>query len=1154
MAFHAVAFTAGSYTATWPTTSPGDDVYAWISVDDDPGETFTPPTGWTQVGTTQTSTFDGQVFAFFHYMGNSGGGAPASPPTTDTWSSTPEGASGNCCVCIASWSGRAIGSLTFNTISNTNTGSAFPVSAGLTGGTAAAGDDIAVFCALDGNFNGNTFTDSTTGSPGTFSNHGVGGTLTNAPSGLSTIDNVSAGATGTLTSVFASTQSNQAAWTGWVISIAAASSGNLAGTASCSFGASATPSLNGKAAVVFGAVVSLPSSGTASAVFGAHHYPPGTVLVGEFDPQIYAKTQFDPAMVAGGWFDYDAINLSPTAGAIAGVAACVFGASGTPSVQAKASTVFAASGNPMQPLVGTAPATFGASATVSGTAVPGIYYIGTSTVPYNADPPITGPDGSVPNYYNGTSWALMPFDYGNPSSSGSFLTSACYDQTHQRLYGFGNTDGRQYSCYFDLVGQTWVKIADLPGTMSLLATGGAEGYASCIGTKCWIFGGLDGSANSYDTIYSYDTTQTLGSDVYVLQTATLPNPAGDVVGCDDGVRYIYVGGGTNNEGTITAQNQWGVFDTTTATYSALSTTGFTPVAGSACLMLDADTILVVGGTITGQAELTGNTLVQQYKISTNTWSSKNAFPVSACFGRMTNYNGAILCAPGWNSSGFSFSSANQSNEVYVYNRGADSWSVHSTLTTTMAGSGLFAVPATGFGNLASVASCTFGASCTPSLSATAAAVFGAIGARAGLLIGTGASAFAASATPSLAVQALCTFGAAGALSELVAGVAPTTFAANATPSLGVVPAVCTFAGAGALSELVTGTAACAFAATGSSTSSGAAACTFAATGALEELVAGVSACSFGASATPALRGTASCLLGATGSAFEGVAGNAPCVFGATATATVAGAAQCVFAGTGNIVGGFGATAVTTFAGTGTASILGSAACVFGATAGLSELVAGVSTCAFAANASPTVAGTAPCLFATTGALEELVIGTASCVFGATSTPDVIGLAPVAFGAVATFQNSIAGSSVCAFALAGYPTLTGSSVCAFNASGAIAASLGGVGVSSFVAIGSTMGPSIAGVASCVFSANGFPNIAGSEGCAFGLVGFTEFTGTASCVFGATGTAISTSTNLPYPFHPPTTRGVPSTQYGTTPPAATVITTLPDPTSSTPRTSR
>lgn len=199
--------------ATMPTTGVGDAVLAMVTQDVQ-GQTFTPPAGWVLVSQNDSSGPDGQSRALFE-MTN---GAPASPPGSYTWTS---GTTGNAQIIIASWSGRTR-ARTFTTNTTNTASNATPISASFTGGTAVAADDLVVFMAMD-SVGADTwsFGTPTWGGAGSFTLRINSPGNTNTGCGLATLDNVAAGATGSIADTITRTAgSNVAGYGGYVIALA----------------------------------------------------------------------------------------------------------------------------------------------------------------------------------------------------------------------------------------------------------------------------------------------------------------------------------------------------------------------------------------------------------------------------------------------------------------------------------------------------------------------------------------------------------------------------------------------------------------------------------------------------------------------------------------------------------------------------------------------------------------------------------------------------------------------------------------------------------------------------------------------------------------------------------------------------------------------
>lgn len=193
-------------------TVDGDWLLAWLVSDVDSGVS-TVPSGWTEIVNASQATPDGQNARLYVKVASS---EPASwnwtLPNSRDW-----------VMIVGAWSGRNTGG-SLTTVSTINTSSnATPISVALTGLTAASGDDLAWFAQLDQQSNTDVW--SFTASPASFTerqdlNSGwVMGTL-------HTRDNVSAGATGTLTGTATrSSGTANAGWSGVVVALPVSSGG-----------------------------------------------------------------------------------------------------------------------------------------------------------------------------------------------------------------------------------------------------------------------------------------------------------------------------------------------------------------------------------------------------------------------------------------------------------------------------------------------------------------------------------------------------------------------------------------------------------------------------------------------------------------------------------------------------------------------------------------------------------------------------------------------------------------------------------------------------------------------------------------------------------------------------------------------------------------
>jgi hypothetical protein len=232
MAFRSAASTTGANAASPGACNlpagiqVGDYLLAFWSIDTaDAAASATVPTGWTKIsGPTNISGPDTQTYLIYERI------ADGNESTQRTWS----GFGGNNFACIiAAWRERNISTpKTFITNSTPNTSAnASPVSVALTGGTAAAGDDLAWFAALD-NVSGASGW-SLTSAPSGFTAYGVA-QFQWGTAALAYRDDATAGATGTLTGTLTEA-GDHAGWSGIVVAIAAASGSGTAGAGTPSY-------------------------------------------------------------------------------------------------------------------------------------------------------------------------------------------------------------------------------------------------------------------------------------------------------------------------------------------------------------------------------------------------------------------------------------------------------------------------------------------------------------------------------------------------------------------------------------------------------------------------------------------------------------------------------------------------------------------------------------------------------------------------------------------------------------------------------------------------------------------------------------------------------------------------------------------------------
>jgi len=203
-------------TGSAPTgTAANDYLAAFVVLDGITTDTVTPPTGWTSRGSFgfASGVPDGSHVEIFDKIAT---GSDSYAFTTNV--------NNACVMLIGAWSGRnTTNPRTFLTVATPNTtGNATPVSIALTSGTAAAGDDIAVFSMLDITVGTDTWGFT---APGSYTEQNDAQT-TFATASLDTRDAVTAGAVGTLTVTGTrSAGTGVAGWGGVVIAIAAGAAG-----------------------------------------------------------------------------------------------------------------------------------------------------------------------------------------------------------------------------------------------------------------------------------------------------------------------------------------------------------------------------------------------------------------------------------------------------------------------------------------------------------------------------------------------------------------------------------------------------------------------------------------------------------------------------------------------------------------------------------------------------------------------------------------------------------------------------------------------------------------------------------------------------------------------------------------------------------------
>lgn len=200
---------------SFPVTMPagivvGDTLLVFLN-SDGASQALTPPGAgyWTSLGSQSLSGPDGETFLIYGRIVDGTEGA------TQTWTILGKAITGF----AAAWSGRSGALITSsNVIATANTTSnATPVSASMTGVTAAASDDVAAFIGLDVTAAGPTWTFSTISG---YSNQATANSGDASISNIQTRDNVSAGATGSLATTLTRTAgTGNTGYGGFVVNI-----------------------------------------------------------------------------------------------------------------------------------------------------------------------------------------------------------------------------------------------------------------------------------------------------------------------------------------------------------------------------------------------------------------------------------------------------------------------------------------------------------------------------------------------------------------------------------------------------------------------------------------------------------------------------------------------------------------------------------------------------------------------------------------------------------------------------------------------------------------------------------------------------------------------------------------------------------------------
>jgi MSHA biogenesis protein MshQ len=224
MAFRSVAVTTNTSTSNHVANVPagattGDWLLAFLNID--VSQTVNTPAGWTALANADLTGPDGQTNRCFYRA------ASGSEPASYTF--TTSGSNSGIAV-MAAWSGRDTGTApvaqtTVNTSANTT-----PITMAATGITASSGDDIAAWYGLDITVGADTWSFSPPSSYTEVSDTSNGDW---AACSLTVRDNVSAGATGSLSGTATRTSgSGDAGWAGIVVRMASSGGGGVSGTVS----------------------------------------------------------------------------------------------------------------------------------------------------------------------------------------------------------------------------------------------------------------------------------------------------------------------------------------------------------------------------------------------------------------------------------------------------------------------------------------------------------------------------------------------------------------------------------------------------------------------------------------------------------------------------------------------------------------------------------------------------------------------------------------------------------------------------------------------------------------------------------------------------------------------------------------------------------
>jgi len=228
MAFRDSVVTSGTtggspsdVAVTTPTIVAGDRLYCFICADSPSATIDDVPSGWTLIDSAQGASPDGHLYALYEKLVASG-----SEGASQTWSF--DSSSVRWMAIMASWSGRhatnapSFATETYNTSSNTS-----PISLSGSSGTAAAGDDIALFIGYDQTVSTATWTTASYSS--SLTEQEDSNPIIWLSAALATRDSVGAGAFGTITATGTRSGSGNAGYLMYALAIPAAPGGGSDG-------------------------------------------------------------------------------------------------------------------------------------------------------------------------------------------------------------------------------------------------------------------------------------------------------------------------------------------------------------------------------------------------------------------------------------------------------------------------------------------------------------------------------------------------------------------------------------------------------------------------------------------------------------------------------------------------------------------------------------------------------------------------------------------------------------------------------------------------------------------------------------------------------------------------------------------------------------